>query len=476
MSNQNISNSDTTSDRLVARQKRKLKTTWMQATEAEEATKLLRTLKRIKVGTREMEATVTKQLKAKKVGDKVYKRRGEFLEILFAEKLEDSYRWEVKRRTRRAVDRDKLEKLLGGPKTRRCRNTIKEVKRESDKYRQECKEKNKEKVEHLKETYSERIVQEAKIELPDYLRRYSSVKVFQEGCELVCEELQGPVVVEREGHPILLSKGEKAILTLGPKFCVYEDCSEERFVTNIEISFLKYKWDKMSDIEKEPYLIKGKKKELDETSEGTTDCDKQTDPVQQLGPDKIHQNTAKQDLEAAEDARIEKEMKRLDALARSIFIEEELTFDYSKRKATDMKQNTAVYLPGALGLEEEAGLEVLRQEWREAYRGFIREKCNNKREQESNLTKEEREGLASLRKRIKEGDVIIVPTDKSGRFSIMDLETYTQAGLKHANKDEVITIDQIRENQHELNGHVSMILKIFRVGGTWDIRTGPEAT
>ena len=45
----------------------------------------------------------------------------------------------------------------------------------------------------------------------------------------------------------------------------------------------------------------------------------------------------------------------------------------------------------------------------------------------------------------------------------MDLETYTQAGLKHANKDEVITIDQILENQHELNGHVSMILKIFRV-------------
>ena len=132
-----------------------------------------------------------------------------------------------------------------------------------------------------------------------------------------------------------------------------------------------------------------------------------------------------------------------------------------------MKQNTHVYLPGALGMEAEAGLEVLRQEWRACYREFTKEKCNKKKEQECNLTKEEKEGLASLRKRIKEGEIIVVPTDKSGRFSIMDLETYTQAGLKHASKDEVISLDQVRDNQHELNSQVSMILKIFKVGGTW---------
>ena len=75
--------------------------------------------------------------------------------------------------------------------------------------------------------------------------------------------------------------------------------------------------------------------------------------------------------------RINDELKRLDTLARSIFIEEELRFDYSKKRATDQKKNTEVYLTGALGVEAEAGLEVLRQEWTNSYREFCKTNCNN---------------------------------------------------------------------------------------------------
>ena len=461
MSNKN-NVSDTTSDICVARQKRKLTTTWTRSTEAEEGSKLLRALRREGVGTKEMEGTVTRQVKAKKMGDKIYKRRGELLKTIFAEKLEDSYRWEVKRRRRRAIDRMKLEDLLGA-KSRRYRNIIKEVKMKSDRFREECKSKNKEKLEHLVNLYGDRREKDQAVDLPAHLKRYEGVRVFMEGCDLICEELKGPVIVEREGHPLLLSRGERVILTLGPKFCVYEDCNEEKFVTNIEISFLKYKWDRMSDTDKEPYVVKGKIK-----ISNNEESDTQSSPVPNAGPVKIDENTAKQDLQnQAEENRIKQEIKKVEAMARSVFMEEEMTFDYSKKRATDMKQNTHVHLPGALGLESEAGLEVLRQEWRECYRKFTQEKCNQKKEQESNLTKEEKDGLTSLRKRIKEGELIVVPTDKSGRFSIMDLETYTQAGLKHAAKDEVVSIDQIKDNQHELNGQVSMLLKIFRVGGTW---------
>ena len=58
--------SDTTGSNIqVARQKRALLARWKQADEAEEATKLLRTLRYEKVGTREMEGVVSKQEKAK---------------------------------------------------------------------------------------------------------------------------------------------------------------------------------------------------------------------------------------------------------------------------------------------------------------------------------------------------------------------------------------------------------------------------
>ena len=223
-------------------------------------------------------------------------------------------------------------------------------------------------------------------------------------------------------------------------------------MTNVEVSFLKYKWDKMSDTDKEPYVIKGK----------------ESDPIQDQVPAEINKNTAKPDLsDQAEEKRIKAEVKRIESLARTIYIEEERTFDYSKKRATDMKQNTEVKLPGALGLEAEAGLEVLRQEWRASYREFCTSNCNKKKDQVSNLNKQEKEGLESLRKRVSSGELIVVPTDKSGRFSVMDVETYMLAGLKHTKKDEKISIHQIRENQSELNGQVSMILKIFRVGKTW---------
>ena len=95
------------------------------------------------------------------------------------------------------------------------------------------------------------------------------------------------------------------------------------------------------------------------------------------------------------------------------------------------------------------------------------EKCNKKKEQVSNLTKSEKEGLESLRKRVAEGEIVVVPTDKSGRFSVMDMDTYLQAGLKHAGKDRLVSMTEIKENQSELNGQVSMILKIFKVGQSW---------
>ena len=118
-----------------------------------------------------------------------------------------------------------------------------------DKHRLLCKANSKEKVEHLKEIYGDRIEKDRTVELPKHLNKYGGVKVFMEGCNLLCEELKGPVIIEREGAPITLSVGEREVLTLGPKFCVYEKCNEERFVTNVEISFLKYKWDKMSDVD-----------------------------------------------------------------------------------------------------------------------------------------------------------------------------------------------------------------------------------
>ena len=91
---------------------------------------------------------------------------------------------------------------------------------------------------------------------------------------------------------------------------------------------------------------------------------------------------------------------------------------------------------------------------------------------DDNLTKEEKEGLKSLKERVKEGSIVICSTDKSSRFAVMSLEEYEEAGRKHTDKDQEINMDVVRAIEHQLNGHMSMILKIFMWGPTGVMKTG----
>ena len=131
--------------------------------------------------------------------------------------------------------------------------------------------------------------------------------------------------------------------------------------------------------------------------------------------------------------------------------------------------NSMVILPGRRkNFQEEANLEMFRAEMKGCFGEYYRKNCNKWGEQESNLEKDEKEGLKNLKKRFKEGEIIILPTDKSGRFGIMSLENYLKAGWKHTIKDEEVDLNIISNTQKELNGNMSMIIKFCRMGHIWN--------
>ena len=68
---------------------------------------------------------------------------------------------------------------------------------------------------------------------------------------------------------------------------------------------------------------------------------------------------------------------------------------------------------------------------------------------------------------MKDGELVVIPTDKSGNLAIMSQDTYKRAGMKHTMEDMEVTWEQIKDSQRELNGHVSMIIKIFKIGSYW---------
>ena len=80
------------------------------------------------------------------------------------------------------------------------------------------------------------------------------------------------------------------------------------------------------------------------------------------------------------------------------------------------------------------------------------------------MSQPEQAGLKSIQKRVANNEVVILPTDKSGRFAIMSMETYIEAGRAHIKDDIEVGVEEKKENQKLLNGAVSMLLKIFRVG------------
>ena len=63
--------------------------------------------------------------------------------------------------------------------------------------------------------------------------------------------------------------------------------------------------------------------------------------------------------------------------------------------------------------------------------------------------------MKSILKRIKNGELIVIQTDKSGKFAILSVEDYNAAGHVHTNKDEQASDEFVKETQTILNCHCS---------------------
>ena len=71
---------------------------------------------------------------------------------------------------------------------------------------------------------------------------------------------------------------------------------------------------------------------------------------------------------------------------------------------------------------------------------------------------------------------MVVQTDKSSKFAVMSLESYEKAGAKHTAQDEEVDLEYVIRNERHINGHMSMILKMFMVGATWSHEDRIRAT
>ena len=58
----------------------------------------------------------------------------------------------------------------------------------------------------------------------------------------------------------------------------------------------------------------------------------------------------------------------------------------------------------------------------------------------------------------------MLPTNKSGRFSVMSVNNYLRAGQKHTMVDAEGDMDEITKTRNELKGNINMGIKFCKIG------------
>ena len=429
---------------MTAKEVRDYRNVCKKLIEVEEKSKLFQVLRKQGVNLPEEEYQIQKSFtKFKVLGDKrgiLAKKHEEMMSLSLNLKIKDNNLYGVKLRRKKNWLKGKLEEGLGKKEFRKLED---EIRQHGSRHRKQLKEKHMKKAEHLVKKYGEKYKLRMKWEDLDKEVRVmmGSPSIFC-GEEGVCKEnIKDPVIVLGPGEEkIDMNEYEMSTLRLGPKFCVYKRLNEEEFEVDVEECMLKVKWDMMGE----------------DGEEARDPADRALEIV--LG----RKECAVIDAEKQEEEDIKV------GETRTIYDWKTKTLDFGKRRTTDIKGNSRVIFPRkARTLGEESAMEALRMELFTTFRKYVQEECDAKGEQKSNLTKGEELGLKSIKKRVKEGDIVVIPTDKSGNLAVMARSTYLEAGMAHTGRDIEVGWDNIKDSQRELNGHVSMMIKIFHIGSHW---------
>ena len=305
--------------------------------------------------------------------------------------------------------RHKLKQTLG-EHTWKYRSVIKYLKGEETQEREVCKEKNREKIDHLIEKHKTDEEDELDKVLDD-LKDYGNLSVFDRGkFEIIEKETYEITTIGK----VELKDDERGILMQHPQFALLDNLSAVNLDWDRELGFGKCRYELSKEIAEK----------LEDEGGGN---------IKIMDEEKT-------------------KMEQTEAKSRQVFDGEKKILDLRKQRVTDMEDNSRVTLPHPLPPNYEADIEMRRTVYKRLEGEYRRENCGDKGEQPSNLTKSEENGLKRLKKRIKAKEIVVMRTEKSNKFAVATFEKYIELGTPHFGKDREITMKEIIEREKFLNG------------------------
>ena len=146
---------------------------------------------------------------------------------------------------------------------------------------------------------------------------------------------------------VVISEEEKSVLKLQHKFAVLSKLDPVEMETDLELGFGKGRYTPLAEIE-------GKRKDEEEIDDETRE-----------------------------------KMEEQEAICRQVFNPLEKTFDFKRKRTTDLKENSRVMLPKPLPTSWEAGMETRRRSHLSMFNTYKEKNCNKFGDQKTNLTEME---------------------------------------------------------------------------------------
>ena len=237
---------------------------------------------------------------------------------------------------------------------------------------------------------------------------------------------------------IQLSEDEKAYLGLPYKFREVEGGNLFDFEVELEVHGCKQRWDLMDAIED------------DEEEDDNMTVEERAAETKRKEEEK--DKTKKERAKAGEVLDIEKK-----------------EIDMTKLKVTNLKKNPRMYEPRAAKNEDNVLIEAQRLEILRRCKDLLpdpnmRRTQQQQQQQQTNLSPAEARGKKLLLRRIAEGELLVTPTDKSGKLVVCLPTTYREAAKVHLDKDQEVPWTKLPEVEREVNRHTAVLRKVLGIG------------
>ena len=326
---------------------------------------------------------------------------------------------------------------------KRYNRVMEKLKESLESIKREKIEKYRKKIEHLVALRESE--KREKIEIvPSGLEQYSKCKIFNRE---EMNKLKPQKIIHKLIGDVKIDEEEKKVLDLSPKFAVMKRLDQLEMEQDVELGLgkLRYEITRMNK--------KIRDREIEETNYG------------------IRRERKRIKLE--EKQREEEEEIIEDAVSRQIFDPLTYRFNYSKRRATDLRENKSVKLPRGVDEKLESEMSMLRElvmrEFnlykREIEQKEIKENIEEKKRRNQewrNLTAQEKRGLKRLKSRIENKEIVCIKTDKSGKLTLMKRDEYAKLGKSCPDKE--INREELRIIERRINEHTRMWTKILNAG------------